>query len=115
MVLLFSCTGDTTDQARLQKARLHGRWVLREGYRNDKPTETLQDVYFDFDSSGLMQTNLPVGAEAKVPFIIKDTFLTQEVSDQVKNRYTISQWTDTSLVLRLDYHSTLLRMHLIKQ
>lgn len=115
ITLLIACNGEDALLVRRQKARLHGTWLLKEGYRNDRLTETLKGVYFRFDSAGTMQTNLPVSSEDVLPFTLTDSTLTQKINDQTQARYVIGSWTDTSMVMRIEHHGITLRMHLGKQ
>ncbi len=37
---------------------LSHRWLLEKGFRNEKETDSLAGLYFDFDTSGEVTTNL---------------------------------------------------------
>lgn len=82
-----------------QRAKMHGQWTLSQGTRNGNATETLTGVYFTFDSTGKMQTNLPLGPETMVPCQYKLDEVIQEFSKDQKVIYQIKSVTDTTLLL----------------
>ena len=54
MVLMFSCTWFGDKNAEL----ILGRWELNQAFRNERPTESLDNLYMEFLSSGQLKTNL---------------------------------------------------------
>lgn len=93
-LLLFNACDDDTEKTR---ASILGRWELVAGFRNQKRTETLQGVYFQFDANGKMITNLPVGTEAPTDYDLRQNEILQKGQQPVV--YYIKSATDSMLVL----------------
>ncbi len=65
----FSCANEAVSEKPLVLSDvLPGEWHLVEAKRNSKPTTTLQGVFFNFDTTGMLNTNF-MGAELNTPFI----------------------------------------------
>jgi hypothetical protein len=104
-----ACQEDTTDK---NKAYLSGRWELYKGLRNKKPTETLAGIYFEFNSNGMMKTNLPVGPEGQVPFELSKNTILQKSNKPVQ--YEIRQICDTTMLLTLETRGMPFELYLRK-
>ena len=78
---------------------IQGRWEIKEAYRNDQATESLADLYFQFEKDGRMETNLPVSeTPAASAYSLKRGVITQ-TQGALEIEYQIETVTDTSLVL----------------
>jgi len=110
--ILVSCEEKEDFLTKQQRTFLHGRWILFQGSRNGNPTETLEGVYFQFDSTGKMQTNLPIGAEKTVPCLYKANEVIQVFSENNKVAYQIKSVTDSSLILSTFHRGVQLDMQM---
>ncbi len=95
-LLLIACEDDTEKT----RASLLGRWELVKGFRNQKQTETLEGVFFQFGAEGKMTTNLPVGTEAPVGYELNQNEILQKSPQPVV--YRIKSLNDSSLVLTME-------------
>lgn len=91
---------------------VQGHWELVKGIRNQKETETLQGVYFQFDADGTMMTNLPVGSEVPVEFELKKNEIHQKTPQPIV--YFVQSATDSTLVLTMEMRGAQFEMYLRK-
>jgi hypothetical protein len=116
VVCASACTDKQADSLlRQQRAQLHGRWVISEGWRDNQPTETLDGLYFLFDSTGTMQTNMPLGEETPVPFSIKADQLTQQYGPRREVIYQVVEQTDSTLSMTTRSQNIQLTMKLVRE
>ena len=108
MVFLAACGDDNVNT----QSSITGRWELIKGFRNQKETETLTGVFFQFGADGKMQTNLPVGADLPTGYELKKNEIHQKSPQAVT--YFIQNVTDTTLVLALEMRGMQFEMHLKK-
>ncbi|MEL6276522.1 MAG: hypothetical protein AAFU03_15600, partial [Bacteroidota bacterium] len=52
LLSLLACTSDDTDQG----PSLVGRWEIESAQRNGRPTESLDELYFEFTDQGGFST-----------------------------------------------------------
>ena len=104
LLLLLACDDDNEKT----RASLLGRWELAKGFRNQKETETLQGVFFQFGADGKMTTNLPVGADAPTEYDLKQNEILQKSPQAVT--YCIQSMTDSPLVLTMEMRGMLFEM-----
>jgi hypothetical protein len=108
LLLLASCEGDNEKT----RASLLGRWELVKGFRNQKETETLQGVFFQFGADGKMTTNLPVGTSAPTEYELRQNQIVQKSPQEVV--YSIRSLTDSSLVLTMEMRGVLFEMQMLR-
>ena len=108
VVFLAACGDDTAST----QSSITGRWELIKGFRNQKETETLTGVFFQFGADGKMQTNLPVGADAPTVYELRRNEIHQKSPQTVT--YFIQNVTDTTLVLAMEMRGMQFEMHLRK-
>jgi hypothetical protein len=94
---LFSCV-DESDQK--NKSLVIGRWELDKAFRNNKQTETLAGTFFEFNESGKMSTNLPVGQETITDYEVKGTEIRQKGTKTLK--YNIQSLTESQMILQIE-------------
>lgn len=104
--LFAGCEEDTSKT----QALITGRWELFKGFRNQKETETLQGVFFQFGGDGKMLTNLPVGADAPTEYELKKNEIHQKSPQPIT--YFIQSATDTMLVLTMELRGMQFEMQL---
>jgi hypothetical protein len=64
IVLLFlSCKEDVTSN----DTSIIGKWEVYDALRNNQPTSTLQNAYFEFVNDSIMKTNI-LGKEMESPY-----------------------------------------------
>ena len=76
-----------------------GRWEIKEAYRNGRPTESLDDLFFEFKAEEKMATNLPV---TEVPmearYEVKKGKI-EQAQGEITLVYQIESLTDSSMAL----------------
>ncbi len=92
-VSLFSCAKTNEDTARL----LIGRWQLREALRNDRPTESLAEMYMEFTADGKLRTNVAGTPEEGTYELKGEQVLQRNIS--MSADYKIESIEDANLVL----------------
>jgi len=113
--LLSSCTSDAKLDDRT-KDQLLGRWEIIEATRNGNPTETLDDLFFEFSEEGIMRSNI-LGASYKATYEIRADAIRQ-IGDEngMDLEYIIESITDSTLILNTDlrrfkFHFNLKKIH----
>lgn len=96
--LWFACSRDgKIDET--TKNQLIGKWEIKEAYRNGSLAESLEDLYFEFDESGQMSTNI-LGATTKTDYLFEGDSIVQSAGENgIEVTYNVEGITDTSLVL----------------
>lgn len=104
-IRLFLCLGSlllwsacTDDNAVDTEQLLQGRWELVEAKRNNRPTESLTELYFLFQNDGTVETNLS-GAVESGAYRLDDQTIEQR-NTSMDTDYLIQSLTDSLLVLR---------------
>ncbi len=95
------------------RSQLFGRWVLDRAYRNGQPTESLDELYFEFLPSGRMNTNL-TGEPQEASYDLEEEVIRQREGSLDAN-YTIEEIGDTVLVLSTSLRNFSFRFHLRRQ
>lgn len=105
---LSACGNDRT--ARTEELLL-GRWEITEATRNGRPTESLEELYFEFFQDGRMITNL-LGAAESSRYQVDGNVIAQRES-RVETDYAIEEITDSTLTLsaRMRDYDFLFRLH----
>lgn len=93
---LFSACDNPSENA---KTQLLGRWQIISALRDGNPTETMNGAIFEFGEDGKMLTNLPIGAEAPMPYTLEKMTITQQSNEPVT--YTIARISDSTLALQM--------------
>lgn len=109
-LLVAACGGGGREEK--TQISIQGYWKLVKGLRNQRETETLQGVFFQFDADGKMMTNLPVGADVPTEYELKKNEIHQKTPQPVV--YVIQSATDSMLVLTLELRGAQFEMHLQK-
>ncbi len=91
--LLAACAGEaeTVDE------RLYGRWEITEGLRNGRPAESLSELFFEFEETGILRTNLS-GATIEGEYKLDDDRILQREAE-IETEYKVVSLTDSTLVL----------------
>ncbi|MEZ4983998.1 MAG: hypothetical protein R2795_02990 [Saprospiraceae bacterium] len=92
VLVLSSCTDE--DETR---SKLEGRWEVKEAFRNEKQTEMLQGLFFDFQPEGQLLSNL-TGMEEKSTYALDGKFI-QQRGGAIEADYKIETLEDTILVV----------------
>lgn len=93
--ILIACSGE--DEA-LLKDQLTGRWEIVSAKRNNRTTETLTDLYFEFGPENRLETNL-IGQTEQGQFALSDLQI-QQSGTSIETTYDIVSITDSNLELR---------------
>lgn len=89
----FACKENNTVTAE----QLVGRWEIQEATRNDRPTESLAELYFEFTADGKLRTNF-TGTPEEGTYELKGNQLLQR-NTQMNADYTIEKIEVDKLVL----------------
>ena len=83
LILMNGCTPKDMSQDGLS-----GRWIVVSAARNNRPTTTLEDTFFDFTSDSLLQTNV-LRVVSFYPYKVKGNRIIQdgEVPIEYKIQY----------------------------
>lgn len=77
---------------------LLGKWELKQAFRNERPTESLDDLYMEFFENGQLKTNL-MGTEEMYEFDYEKGKVIQKSIHIEPVTYTIESISDSSLIL----------------
>lgn len=91
--LFVACGDDKIENADL----ILGRWDIQEALRSGRPTESLDELFFEFYDEGKMRTNI-TGSTADGSYKIDGDQLLQR-GGPLEADYTIQTLTDSILVL----------------
>lgn len=110
--MLFAACTEDLEQTRQS---LNGRWELSQAFRNQKQTEMLSGVYFQFEAGQSMRTNFPASGEDAAPFdlLSRDEIVQQFPVQPV--HYKIKSLSDTTLVLTTELRGALFELQLVKR
>lgn len=79
------------------KEKLIGRWEITEAYRNDRLTESLAELYFEFFADGKMQTNI-TGNPEQATYSLRSDKISQRDSS-IDADYTLEEITDSTMIM----------------
>ncbi|MCC6815737.1 MAG: hypothetical protein IT267_04950 [Saprospiraceae bacterium] len=109
LVSFVSCKKDIKPV--LTHDEIQGKWLVKEAYRNEKPTQTLSNAYYEFKDS-LLSTNI-FGNDFPVPFKIENMEIVQHLPNEI--RYQVSKNPDQTLGLTMNINGISFRMLLRKE
>jgi hypothetical protein len=107
-IVFFSCENPVDNYPK----QLVGYWVVSSAFRDAQETKLLAEVFFEFDSTQRMLTNLPNTAEGYTEFSLQKEKIVQKAEPPIV--YNIVSLTDTSLVLALEMSNTPFEIRLKK-
>lgn len=102
------CKGEPDNTAQL----LEGRWELVEATRDGQPSETLQDLYFEFLPDGQLNTNIAGGPESALYELDKKTI--RQRQSRIEADYTIEEISAQTLVISANIRDYAFRFKLAK-
>ncbi len=108
LFLLPACLLDN-EEARQQ---LLGRWELEQAFRNGRPTESLDQLYFVFHPDGNLETNLTGQPEVGSYEFDGDEIQQRETS--ISADFQVESLSDSTLVLRTQLRNYGFRFNLRK-
>ena len=91
---------------------LSHRWLLDKGFRNEKETDSLAGLYFDFNTSGEVTTNLN-GQDERLTFKLEGEDII-ELSGTGGVFLNIIELSETKLVLQTDIQGYIFKFVLLK-
>ena len=91
---------------------LSHRWLLDKGFRNEKETDSLAGLYFDFNTSGEVTTNLN-GQDERLTFKLDGEDII-ELAGTDGVFLNIMELSDTKLVLQTDIQGYTFKFVLLK-
>ena len=91
---------------------LSHRWLLDKGFRNEKETDSLAGLYFDFNTSGEVTTNLN-GQDERLTFKLEGEDII-ELAGTEGIFLNIMELSETKLVLQTDIQGYTFKFVLLK-
>ena len=100
LTFCWSCTEDMETKENLDLIK--GRWEVKEAFRNNKLTETMDGIYFNFRSDGKMVSNFNLRvADVENPYILKKDMITEEGKE--KRSFKIEDLESSNLTISTKY------------
>jgi len=93
-------------------SNLSHRWLLDKGFRNEKETDSLAGLYFEFNTSGEVTTNLN-GQDERLTFKLEGEDII-ELAGTEGVFLNIMELSDTKLVLQTDIQGYTFKFVLLK-
>lgn len=97
-ILFSACGVEPAKQEDNYVDKVLGHWEVFEATRNEKPTTTLEDAYFDFENDGKAILNL-TGVEQPAHFEITEKIINIVGTTQMDGDYIIENLTSDTLIL----------------
>lgn len=91
---------------------LSHRWLLEKGFRNEKETDSLAGLYFDFDTSGEVTTNLN-GQDERLTYKLDGEDII-ELAGMEGVFLNILELSETKLILQTDIQGYTFKFVLLK-
>lgn len=91
---------------------LSHRWLLEKGFRNEKETDSLAGLYFDFDTSGEVTTNLN-GQDERLTYKLEGEDII-ELAGMEGVFLNIIELSETKLILQTDIQGYTFKFVLLK-
>lgn len=107
-LLAGGCKSEPDNTAQL----LEGRWELVEATRDGQPSETLQDLYFEFLPGGQLNTNIAGGEETALYEL--DKKIIRQRQSRIEADYTIEEISAQTLVISANIRDYAFRFKLAK-
>jgi hypothetical protein len=92
---------------------LSHRWLIDKGFRNEKETDSLAGLYFDFNTSGEVITNLN-GQDERLSYKLDGEDII-ELAGTEGIFLNIMELSDTKLVLKTDIQGYTFKFVLLKE
>lgn len=109
-ILSFFIQGCHNKEAILNN--LSHRWLLEKGFRNEKETDSLAGLYFDFDTSGEVTTNLN-GQDERLTYKLDGEEII-ELAGTEGVFLNIIELSETKLILQTDIQGYMFKFVLLK-
>lgn len=93
LIAIFSCNRETKKETALNPV---GYWVLQEALRNGKPTESMNDAFFNFTKEGKVVSNI---FEGNLDFKVEGNKIIQSGDFPVE--YVIESIQDSTMALKM--------------
>jgi len=106
---IVSCEDDNATQ----ESDLLGKWNITQAFRDNKPTTTMDEMYFEFAEEGILTTNMTGEAEA-YQFEVDDEQISQRAGT-IDADYKIESRLDNELTLTTTLGGKSFRMTLERE
>ena len=110
-IQIWSCAGAAEEEQKT-KNLLHGRWELKEGFRNNRPTESVTGTFFEFSDEDQMIYNLG-GSREVVTYVLDGKNITPEGS-RLNTSFIIEELTEQQLTLSMNMRNVPFKFILAK-
>ena len=113
-IFLFSVIACTeVSQEDNTQEYLIGRWEIQEASRNDRPTESLERLIFEFFEDGNMNSNL-TGSTQESKYTLEG-MLVKQTGSPMDSDYTIEEISDSTLTMNTNIRGQIFRFRFLKQ
>lgn len=109
LLSLSACKNDTGNAAE----KVIGRWEILEATRNNRPTESLSELYFEFTADGKLLTNI-AGIDETLTYEIKKDKISQKGSSLGEVHYRIESIEENAMIISSELRSFSFRFSLQK-
>lgn len=109
ITLFFACGSEEADP---QATQILGRWEIEEASRNGRITESLAELYYEFDADGKITTNL-TGATETGTYTLEEGKLLQR-NTKIDADYTLDSLSDSSLIMSTRLRNSTFKFRLIR-
>ncbi|MEL7222096.1 MAG: hypothetical protein AAGJ93_12305 [Bacteroidota bacterium] len=106
---IISCEDDNATQ----ESDLFGKWNITQAFRDNKPTTTMDEMYFEFAEEGILKTNMTGEVEA-YQFEVDDEQISQRAGS-IDADYKIESRLDNKLTLTTTLGGKSFRMTLERE
>ena len=104
-----------TDDNAIQESDLLGRWKIETGYRNGKPSESLDALFFEFREEDKLLTNMNItGEEETCDFELDGQAIFQR-NGSLDVDYTIVLYKPDSLILTTELRKKKMKFVLFRE
>lgn len=117
IALLFGILFQTscTPESQQVDPRILGKWTLLEGWRNNRPSPSLENIAFEFFADGNMRSNFNFNGSSEAGiFELKENMLHQR-NGQIDVDYAVESLSDSIMILSTNLMDADFRLLLKKQ
>ena len=91
---------------------LSHRWIIEKGFRNEKETDSLSGLYFQFGKTGEVTTNLN-GQDERITYKLKGEDII-EMTGSTEIFLNIIELSETKLILQTDLQGFKFKFEMLK-
>ncbi len=114
LTIFVACGEDEPKAPTYDKEYLIGRWELTDAWRSNKKTETLTGIYYEFATTGKMNTNFTLDmTDGEFPYEFDGRNIIQK--GKMDRSYTIDSLTRETLIFSTVFNDSNFKLALVKK